>query len=168
MSENYRITGTLVYYYSICPRQVWYMAHYILPDEDMDNIVIGRWVHEKSYPAERHEILLDNIKIDVVKGRKQQVLVGEIKKSRRAEDAARLQLKYYLYELKKEYGLELNGVLLFPEEKRREEITLDEEGTKEIEEAIKKIEKILDLPLPPPPKKNKYCKPCAYSEFCWA
>jgi len=144
------------------------MAHYILPDEDMDNIVIGRWIHEKSYPAERHEILLDNIKIDVVKGKKQQVLVGEIKKSRRAEAGARLQLKYYLYELKMKYGLELSGVLLFPEERKKEEVILDEYGIKEIEKTVEEIEKILDLPLPPSPKKSKYCKPCAYSEFCWA
>jgi CRISPR-associated exonuclease Cas4 len=78
-----------------------------------------------------------------------------------------MQLKYYLYVLK-EYGLDLKGMLLFPLEKKREEICLDEEGIKEVKAAIAGVRRILSQPLPPSPKRQKWCRPCAYAEYCWS
>lgn len=35
------MTGVYIWYYNICKRQVWLMAHNILPDENDDNIVLA-------------------------------------------------------------------------------------------------------------------------------
>ncbi len=161
------VNGTLIWYYTICPRQVWFMAHQLTPDEHDDNIVLGRFIHENTYLRERHEVQVGNIKIDLVRGPHGEALIGEIKKSSRAQESARLQLKYYLYVLKG-YGLELKGMLFFPLEKKKEEVYLDEAGIKEVERAVAGVREILSLPLPPPLKKLKWCRPCAYAEYCWS
>ncbi|GAF26198.1 RecB family exonuclease [Moorella thermoacetica Y72] len=161
------VNGTLIWYYTICHRQVWLMAHHLTPDQQDENVVLGRFIHENSYKRDRHELLIGDIKIDLVRGTGGKTLVGEIKKSSRSEQSARLQLKYYLYILRK-YGLDINGVLFFPEEKRKEEIVLDEGGVKEVETAIAGIKRIISLPVPDPPVKVHWCHSCAYAEFCWA
>jgi CRISPR-associated exonuclease Cas4 len=167
LEEPPPVNGTLIWYYSICPRQVWFMAHQLTPDEYDDNIVLGRFIHENTYLRDRHEVQVGNIKIDLVRGPQGEALIGEIKKSSRARESALMQLKYYLYVLK-EYGLDLKGMLLFPLEKKREEICLDEEGIKEVKAAIAGVRRILSQPLPPSPKRQKWCRPCAYAEYCWS
>lgn len=168
LSEELRVTGTLVWYYSICHRQVWLMSRQLVPEQENDNVVIGRWLHEQSYSRERHEVSLGNIKIDLIHSGKGKTLVGEIKKSSKSEAAARLQLQYYLYELRRRYGLDLNGLLLFPEERKREKIVLDSTAAAAVERAVTEIRNIIKSDIPPPPRKTRWCRPCAYRDFCWA
>jgi CRISPR-associated exonuclease Cas4 len=40
------VNGTLVWYYSICKREVWLMSRNISPDQRDTNIDIGRFIHE--------------------------------------------------------------------------------------------------------------------------
>jgi len=54
-----------------------------------------------------------------------------------------MQLAYYLYRLKKE-GIEAEGELLIPKEKKRERIQLDEALTRELERAISEIQRITE------------------------
>jgi len=165
---NRQVNGTLIWYYCICHREVWLIAHQINPDEDHEHLVLGRFIHENTYLKDKHEIAIGNIKVDLIKGDKGSYVVGEIKKSRRSEKSARLQLLYYLYVLKNDYGIVTKGVLLFPEEKRREEVMLDEKNELEVKKAIEEIEKIIVLEKPPACNKVFWCKQCAYAEFCWA
>ena len=53
LSEEPRIGGTLVWYASICLRQVWLMAHCIDPDERNELLILGRLTDKTSYPRER-------------------------------------------------------------------------------------------------------------------
>lgn len=161
------VNGTLIWYYTICPRQAWLIARQMTPDENDDNVVLGRFLHEKTYNRDRHEVLVGNIKIDLVRGARGEVVIGEIKKSSHARESARLQLLYYLYVLKG-YGLDLKGVLLFPLEKQREEIVLDAAGVEAVERAVAGVCAVVAQPFPPPPVKIKWCRPCAYAEYCWA
>lgn len=165
--NHWPVNGTLVWYYTICHRQVWLMARQITPDEDEDNVVIGRFLHQNSYQRERHELVVGNVRIDLMQSNKGKTLIAEIKKSSRALDSARLQLKYYLYILK-EIGVELNGVLLVPEERLRQEVSLEPADEVEIQKVIENIEKIINAPYPPALVKTRWCRPCAYAEFCWA
>ncbi len=64
-----------------------------------------------------------------------------------------MQLAYYLYRLKEE-GIELDGELLVPKEKKRERITLDDELTQELETAIAEIDNIITNDKPPVPEKT--------------
>jgi len=37
-----------------------------------------------------------------------------------------------------------------------------------LKKATTEIENIISYETPPEPEKNKFCKNCAYHEFCWA
>ncbi len=131
----------------------------------MSALALGRLVHETSYPRDRKEIFIDNlIKIDLVRDE----LIGEVKKSQRHKRAARLQLAYYLYYLKHEKGLEKEGVLFFPKERKTERVTLTPELEEKVETILEEMKNLLATEKPPPPKKIRFCKTCSYQEFCWS
>ncbi len=158
------INGTLIWYYTICKREVWLIGHGIEADQNFDAIELGRIIHQISYKNAKKEILIDGLKIDILENRQ---IIGEIKSSSKFLKSAKMQLYYYLYRLKK-LGINMDGELLIPKERKRVKLHL----TKEIEEILivmeMEIEKILVSPKPPPAKKIWYCKSCAYKELCWS
>lgn len=166
MKQEFQVNGTLIWYYYICKRQVWLMAHALTPDQDDENVQQGRIIHEYSYPRDKKELNLGNVKIDLVRSERGQLVIGEIKKSSRFLTSATRQLQYYLWQLEK-MGLQAQGELFIPEERQRLEVVLDEETKKELLRAEEDISHIVSQPLPPPAQKIKLCKPCAYAEFCW-
>ncbi|MEA3431653.1 MAG: CRISPR-associated protein Cas4 [candidate division WOR-3 bacterium] len=162
-----KITGTLVWYYYICPREVWLMAHELNPAQDNPFIEIGRLIHEDSYAREKKEITFGNIKFDILKRENKQTVVAEVKKSSRYEKSARMQLAFYLHRLK-QMGIDAKGELLIPKEKKRIPVELDADIEKQLKRATTEIGDIISWEVPPKPEKNKFCGKCAYREFCWA
>ncbi|RKO66714.1 MULTISPECIES: CRISPR-associated protein Cas4 [Desulfofundulus] len=161
------VSGTLVWYYYICPRQVWLIAHQLTPDAEDDNLAIGRFIGEMSYAREKKELAVGSSKMDVYHIANGELVVGEVKKSSKYRHSARMQLAFYLKELHSR-GIPARGELRFPKEKKREDVVLDEETLEELERVEREILRIVYLPQPPPPSKNRYCKKCAYAEFCWS
>ncbi|MFW6129572.1 MAG: CRISPR-associated protein Cas4 [Atribacterota bacterium] len=160
------VTGTLIWYYYICKREVWLMAREINPFQEDDFLEIGRLIQDESYRREKKEISFGNIKIDLVKNEEGELIISEIKKTSKALLSAKMQLVFYLYTLKK-HGISAKGELLFPKEKKKETVILTNELEEEIKTAILNIQKIMSKDLPPEPVKNNFCKNCAYFEFCW-
>ena len=160
------ITGTLIWYYYICPREVWLMAHELNPEQDNPFIEIGRILHEDSYQREKKEITVGNMKLDIIKKANGQTIIPEVKKSSRFEKSACMQLAFYLYRLK-ETEIPVKGELLIPKEKKRIPIELNNGMEKELKKAFFEIENIISQDAPLEPVKNKFCRNCAYREFCW-
>lgn len=165
--SDFQVNGTLIWYYYICKRQVWLMAHALTPDQEDDNVRHGRDIHEFSYPRDKKEINLGNVKIDLVRREKGQLVIGEIKKSSRFLTSATRQLQFYLWQFE-QMGIEARAELFVPEERQRFEVILDEETRQELLEVEKEITDIVHHPYPPPAEKINWCKSCAYAEFCWA
>jgi len=164
MADLKTINATIFYAYQICPREAWFYFHHIDPSQDHELLNLGRITHEFSYQRERKEIFVDNLlKIDLMKGK----LIAEVKRSSRHKKAARLQLAYYLYYLKHEKGLEFEGILLFPKERKTENVKLTCELEEEVESIIKQMRPVISSVQPPPAKKIKYCKSCSFKELCW-
>jgi len=162
------ITGTLVWYYAICPRECWLMAHQLEPEREFDLLAEGRLNPEAHYEREEQEITLPGgVKVDKVRREEGKLVLGEIKKSSKFLPAAKLQLAYYLWVLEQE-GVAATGELLVPEERKREEVVLDGELRDELMRALERIPRLIDQPKPPPAKWIRYCKSCAYAEFCWS
>ncbi|MEM3648029.1 MAG: CRISPR-associated protein Cas4 [Thermoproteota archaeon] len=159
------ITGTLVWYYFICKREVWLMSREITPDEDASTLDVGRAIHEVFYRRMLKEVSLEGIKIDLFK--KAEKAVCEIKASSKFIEASRFQLLYYLFRLK-EYGVEAAGRILIPTEKRNIRVKLDAESEQALLKVLSEIKGIVELEHPPPPMRVPYCRRCAYKEFCWA
>ncbi|WP_054951579.1 CRISPR-associated protein Cas4 [Numidum massiliense] len=161
------VTGTDIWYYFICQREVWLNKHQITPDQEDENIEIGRFIHEYRYGREKKEVAIDAIKIDRMKKESGELVVKEVKKSSKFVMSARHQLAFYLYTLR-QMGISARGELLFPEEKKKESVALTDEMVAALEEAIGEIRRIAKMPVPPPPKKINLCRQCGYREYCWA
>ncbi|MDK2897162.1 MAG: CRISPR-associated exonuclease Cas4 [Candidatus Atribacteria bacterium] len=161
------ISGTLVQSYSICKRQLWLMAHQITPDQDNSYLEIGRFLDTESYDRDKKKIHFENVVLDLIQTKEGNLVVGEIKKSSKAEESAKLQLAFYLYRLR-ENGIISEGVLLFPKERKRVKVDLTSELEEKMKNVIEDIKGIIALPSAPSPQKIKFCTHCAYREFCWA
>lgn len=143
------------------------MARNMNPDPDDSNLDLGRFLHETSYSRDKKEISIGNVVIDVINKREGSLVVGEVKKSSKFEESAKMQLAYYLLELKRR-GLDGKGVLMFPKEKKRINIGLDDDMILKLEKIEEDITNIIKQEYPQKPEKIKYCRNCAYGEFCWA
>ncbi|MEW6655123.1 MAG: CRISPR-associated protein Cas4 [Bacteroidota bacterium] len=159
------ITGVMIQYYIACKRELWLYANQVNMNYDNEDISIGRLIHEKSYARETKSINLGEVAFDFVKKGKN-LTIFEIKKSSKLKEPVRYQLYYYLWYVKHHTGNEVNGVLVYPEEKKREKLELTPEIEKEIEEIIENIKEIVSKPVPPPVKIMPYCKRCTYYELC--
>ncbi|MCD6131057.1 MAG: CRISPR-associated protein Cas4 [Candidatus Hydrothermae bacterium] len=164
MGRSIQITATVFYSYHICHREAWFYYHGVSSNKDHPLLSLGRYVHEDSYSREKKEIFVDrSLKIDILRDQ----LVAELKKSSRHQEAARMQLAYYLYYLKHKKGVECKGVLLFPKERKTEEVVLTAELENKIEDLLEEIKEVITRDKPPPRVKIRYCKTCAFYEFCF-
>jgi CRISPR-associated exonuclease Cas4 len=106
----------------------------------------------------------ETINIDFLKDWK---VIHEVKKSRKMDEAAKWQLKYYIWVLRNK-GVDIEkGILDYPLLRKREEIFLDKKEREELELVLKDIEKIISLELPPNTINKGICKKCSYYELCY-
>jgi CRISPR-associated exonuclease Cas4 len=162
-----KVTGTLVWYYFVCKREVWLMSREVTPFEEDDLLEIGRLIHEDSYKREKKEVDIFSMRIDVLRKQNGRLLVGEMKKSSAYLLPAKMQLLFYLYKLHK-MGIFADGELLVPKECKKEKVILTDDATHKLESAIEDICRIIALETPPPAVKTRFCSKCAYRDFCFA
>ena len=161
------VTGTLVWYYAICPREAWLMAHEMEPEKEFDLLAEGRLNQEAHYARATKELSLPGMRLDQVRREGGKLVVSEVKKSSRFLPATRLQLGYYLWRLSEE-GMEASGEILVPKERKREAVELTPELKAKVEGTVERIEALIQEPAPPTAKKIPFCNRCAYAEFCWS
>ena len=142
------------------------MAHELNPNQEDPFLEIGRLLHQDTYRREKKEITVGNMKIDLIKRRDGETVVGEVKKSSRFERSATMQLSFYLCRLK-QAGINAKGELLIPKEKKKISVELTPDIEDELKQTFHHIKEIINQDNPPEPVKNKYCSNCAYKEFCW-
>jgi len=143
------------------------MARGIEPDRQHDDLLLGRLLDRSSYSRDNHDVQEGNSRFDIVREKDGVLVIGEVKKSSRAKEASRMQLAHYLYELSKE-GIKAEGELLFPKEKKREHVILDDVLKDLLDKAYGEIKIIAESHQPPPLRLTGFCKKCAYSEWCWS
>lgn len=166
-------TPTLIWYYYICPREVWLMSRHLEPHQGNPFVEIGRLMSQETYKRDRKEIIIQTqeqsggMVIDLIKVKGEDLVVAEVKKSSRFEKSATMQLAYYLFRLKM-LGIEAKGELLFPKEKKKICVILTEKLEKELFDAQNEIKKLTSLEKPPEVKLIKFCKKCGYQELCWS
>jgi len=161
------ISGTLIWYYYICHREVWLMSRQLEPAQENPFIELGRLISEETYQRDKKQIRLENMVIDLLRREEQEVIIGEVKKSSRFQKSALMQLAFYLKRLK-EHGIEAKGQLLFPKEKKKLQVELTADMEQELQRAETAIRELISQQHPPPAKKNRFCPKCGYNEFCWA
>ncbi|MGL5190866.1 MAG: CRISPR-associated protein Cas4 [Cetobacterium sp.] len=160
----HKITGIMFYYYFVCKRKLWLFSKDISFEEENENVILGKLLDESSYSKEEKHIMIDEtINIDFLK---RWEVLHEVKKSKNIEEASIWQVKYYLYFLKNKNIDVKKGIIDYPKIKEIQEVTLEEEDIKKIENILEEIKIILTSESPPIFKKLPICKSCAYFEYC--
>lgn len=167
MTTEIRVTGTMIWYYYVCEREVWLMAHQLEPDSEDENLEYGRFLHQHAYKRQKKEISIGHAVFDLFRREGDKLVIGEVKKSSKHLKSARMQLLYYLRELKR-LGVQAVGEIRIPEEKQVVRVALDSETEKELDRTEREILRIIYLDQPPKAEKTSLCQPCAYREFCWS
>lgn len=159
------ITGVMVYYYEVCKRKLWYFYNDISMEAGNENVQIGKAIDEESYKRDEKHININNvINIDFIRSRG---VLHEVKKSKKIEEASILQVKYYLYYLKK-YGVEnIKAKIDYPLLRQSIDVELDEKDVKKIEEILDDIRDIVNQKTPCELHKKRICKSCAYYDLCF-
>lgn len=114
---------------------------------------------------------IDTASTGVQSNKKQQqkeLVIHEVKRSKKMQDAHLYQLLYYMYYLKKNYSVNVSrGVLHYPLLKQNVDVPLTEDRVKQVEETMRGIFELNSLASPPEPVRKGYCRNCAYQELCF-
>jgi CRISPR-associated exonuclease Cas4 len=166
MEEIY-ITGTEVAYYIVCKRKLWLFSHGIELERFSDFVEIGKVISETYFKREKFkEIETQSFKVDFIKVGGE-IVVNEVKKSRKLEEAHLWQTKFYIYQLQR-LGLDCKkGIIHYPKLLKKIDVELTESDRIKIEEALVEIENVEKLGKPPDVTNKPYCKNCAYYQFCY-
>lgn len=163
-SSDFRVTGLAMQYVTVCEREAWFYLHGIDIDRDNPDIVKGNMIDESTYEGKTETIIIDGmIAPDIMDDGR----VMEVKPSSTEHSAAEMQLLYYLWYLKEYKDDSREGVLLYPTEKKRETVILDDENEKRVVENINKLYELWASDTPPELEKKPICSSCAYQDFCW-
>jgi len=160
------ITPTKLNYHFICKRKLWLFSHDLSMEQTSELVALGQLLHELTYKKENKSIMLGSAKFDFIK-RGDKIVINEVKKSDKIEEAHKWQLLYYLYLLKKR-GIEAEGLLRYPKLRKIEKVELTEEKEQKLKQILSEIRKITNKSILPPPIKKPYCKKCSYYELCFA
>jgi len=159
-----KITGLLVQYYHVCKRELWFASRGIDIDRETTNIQRGSHVDETSYRDSRSSFMIDNrIQLDVLDSGD----IMEVKVSSTLEEPARMQLLFYLWYLREIHGVEKDGVLAYPTERKREAVELNVSTVKKVESTIEGVLRTVAADEPPELEKKPYCDACLFQDLCW-
>jgi len=159
-------TGTQISYYFVCQRKLWLFSRQITMEQESDTVFQGKLLGKERYPRQKKEVAIgENIVIDFLNPRKG--ILHEVKKSPAVEKAHVFQVLYYLYFLKNK-GLDgIVGEIDYPLLRKKEKVVLNDEKEKQLQEVLADVSRIIQLAEIPPRISKRFCRKCAYYEFCW-
>lgn len=165
---NDDISGEQINYYFICKTKLWLFSHKIEMEHSSDLVNLGKFLDKSTYKKEKHNFIIDDkIQIDFIKN-DGQIELHEVKKSPKMQIAHKFQLLYYMYYLGKEKDIQnIVAYLNYPTFRKKVEIKLNDENTKELKKVLEDIKHIVNLDMPKP-RKSRICRKCAYFEFCFS
>lgn len=168
LEEKALFTGVQINYFIHCRTQLWYFSRFLTREQESELVILGKILHEITFRNVKKDILIDQkISIDFIKKRDKLILY-DVKKSDKFQEAHYYQMLYYLYYLKNEKGIEsAEGQINYPTKRKIVKVKLTPEKELELKVILQEIKKIISAPIPPKPEKKKYCRKCSYFEFCW-
>ncbi|WP_462112708.1 CRISPR-associated protein Cas4 [Campylobacter concisus] len=166
MFSKDQITGTLVNYYVTCKREAWLYAHQIHADQEDENVLMGKALADIK-ESNLQDFAFSNLKFDKLSKQRGHYLITEYKKSLKNELAGKMQLLFYIYLLKTGLNLkEVKGKLI----SGKKVILVDDtsENFALVEKILSEISVLANLEKPPKFTSCKFCKNCAYHDYCTA
>ena len=161
---NGEISGLMVKYYHTCHRELWFYANKLDVDRSNAGIAHGSHIDDSSYADGKKRVFIDGvIALDILEDGR----IIEVKRSSRLEEPGIWQLKYYLWYLKNRKGIEVDGEMAYPRERKRETVVLSDSDERYIESILPEIQQIVGSETPPDAERIDICDVCAYHDLCW-
>jgi len=164
--EDLVVTGTQVAYWIVCHRKLWLFSHNLNMEAFSDFVEMGRLLSLERFRREEKEVEVGRIKLDFLRVG-EEVVVHEVKHSKALEEAHIWQVKYYLFVLQSLGVSARRGVIHYPRQMRKRDVTFTEEDRDLIRQALEGIQGVLARAQPPDVERKPYCKKCAYYFFCF-
>ena len=159
------ITGMMIYYYAVCKRKLWYFTHNINMEQQSEAVAIGKLIDENSYSREDKHINIDGtINIDFINDKN---ILCEVKKSKKIEEAAVLQMKYYLYYIHKRGVNNIKGKIDYPLLKQSHDVELTDSDIMLLDKICGEISDVIKSTIPENISKSGICRNCAYHDICF-
>ena len=159
------ITGTLIHYYVTCKREAWLYSRKISANQEDENILMGKALAEVK-EKNLQEFPFSNLQFDRIGKQRGHYLITEYKKSMKNPEAAKMQLFFYMYLLKRSLKLkEVNGKVISG--KKVVFVEGNRENFDKLELLLKEIEVFLQASKPPKVQKIVFCKSCGYKDYCF-
>jgi CRISPR-associated exonuclease Cas4 len=152
----------MVQYYHACERELWFESRNLEIDRENPAVVRGTRVDDTAYGG-RESRHLGMIAVDLLEDGR----VVEVKPSSALVEPARMQLSYYLWYLDRVAGVQRDGVLAHPRERRRETVELTDDRAERVEASVRGIHRVVTAETPPPAEEKPFCDACAYHDLCW-
>lgn len=177
------ITATLVNLYHVCHRELWLHANDIRMEHTSDVVYEGKLIGETTYPdrAEKNTQVALSVPLVPTQGEKEWIgtakidyydaktkTVHETKKSSKMEQAHIAQVQFYLYLLAKSGVEGAQGIIEYPKQRERTQVSLTPLEQTEVEHWLTGIQTVLQRDKCPPTINKPVCKQCSYYEFCYA
>jgi CRISPR-associated exonuclease Cas4 len=152
-------------YQAVCRRECWFHRHGVEIDRTNRHVRRGDRVDDEAFDRERERVTVDGM---IAPDLLQDGRIVEIKPSTDGLEAGvRRQLRYYLWYFREILGVERDGVIAYPRQRRRESVTLDAAAVDAVESAIRDVWALDESASPPPAERKPFCEACAYHDFCW-
>lgn len=132
-------------------------------EREHQNVQIGKQLHEERYKRDKKNVsILNTINVDFIR-EGNDVVLHEIKKTKKMEKSHRYQLYFYLDFLRR-HGVKATGEINYPLLNKKVTLKLTQKKSDELQKIYTEISEIVGGELPPAQKKN-ICAKCAYYEF---
>jgi len=158
------LNGTLIHYYVTCKREAWLYSRKISADQWDENIRMGKALADIK-EEQLDDFPFSNLKFDKIDKQRGHYLVTEYKKSMSNPKGAKMQLLFYMWQLKISLKLkEINGKVI----SGRTVIFVEgsDENMQKMDRLIDEIIEFVEQPTPPPFIENKFCNGCGYRDYC--
>jgi CRISPR-associated exonuclease Cas4 len=174
-----RIGGMLVGYYVLCPRKAWLSMQGLWMEQESTTVALGRQIDQNSYKRRQRVTLTAEAPdgtalIGKIDGTDLEAgVLHETKKSRKAEDAHRWQLRFYLWLLQlngvtRPSGEPFKGELSYPRQRRTECVVLTSAHTERLQTIVEQLAALAEANTPPPRHESRsFCRTCAFEALCY-
>jgi len=160
------LNGTLIHYYATCKREAWLYSRRIHADQWDENILMGKALAEIK-EEQLHDFPFSNLKFDKIGKERGHYVVTEYKKSMSNLEGAKMQLLFYMWQLKTSLKLKVINGKIMSGRTTHYFIEGNEKNMKMIEELMIEMSEFLSQDKPPPFKEIKFCKGCGYRDYCY-
>jgi len=159
---DFQVSGISIQYAVVCKRELWFYLHGVDINRDNPHIATGSAVDSQFYKDAQTEVIHGMIAPDILEDGR----IVEVKPSSNKTDGPKMQLLYYIWFFKEIFGEEKEGVLAYPQERKREPVSLTKDNEEDVKNLIDTIWEIYSQKSPPPFEQKPVCSSCAYKDFC--